>query len=293
MSFLSNLEGLLTALHISGVQFAKEINASPSLMTEIRKGRSKSVSSTVLDSIYRRYNVNINWLLTGEGEMFLSSPQGGYTPLPDPTAQLKGKDKDVAREFIEYLGDKPKIKQYKENKQEFEAWLREKKPASLPKISTPLEITVEGDIKLLPIQKTSDENQDDNVIHMLGNIAAGRPINVEGTKQESYTIVKDYWRGIQGPFFLVRAKGDSMIEARICDGDLLVVISSESPSFIGASGQIVVALLDGEATVKYFVRDGTNIWLKPANKKYQPIQFKPSMELLIQGQVIGKAKVVD
>ena len=160
-----------------------------------------------------------------------------------------------------------------------------------------LEIT-DDDIKLLPIQKANLEHDtkadhEQGFIHMLGNIAAGRPINVEGIRQESFKIVKNYWHGIQGPFFLVRAKGDSMIEASICDGDLLVVVSSESPSFVSSSGQIVVALLNGEATVKYFVRDGTNIWLKPANKKYQPVQFKPGMELLIQGQVIGKGKVVD
>jgi DNA polymerase V len=83
--------------------------------------------------------------------------------------------------------------------------------------------------------------------------------------------------------FLLRVKGDSMINAGIHDGDLLVVDRSLEP----ANGKIVVATIDGQATVKRFKRNQTGIELLPENPNYQPLHIAKNQKLDISGIVIG------
>ena len=84
--------------------------------------------------------------------------------------------------------------------------------------------------------------------------------------------------------YIVRVAGDSMIEAGIYEGDLLVVDRSLDPK----NNDIVIAELDGEFTVKRFVRkDDKTIVLEPANLNYQPIIVTPEHELVIWGVVVG------
>ncbi len=81
--------------------------------------------------------------------------------------------------------------------------------------------------------------------------------------------------------FFVRATGDSMIRASIRSGDILVVDRSLDVE----NGSIVIACIDNEFTVKYFVRDEQGVRLEPANPKYKPITFEEGMELRIFGVV--------
>lgn len=83
--------------------------------------------------------------------------------------------------------------------------------------------------------------------------------------------------------FFVRVSGDSMHDAGIEDGDILVV----DRSLDAADGSIVIACVDGEFTVKTFRRDRAGIRLEPANKAYSPILFSDGMELRIFGVVTG------
>jgi len=83
--------------------------------------------------------------------------------------------------------------------------------------------------------------------------------------------------------FLLRVKGDSMINAGIHDGDLLIVDRSLEP----VNGKIVVAMIDGQATVKRFKRDKTGIALLPENDNYQPIRVAQGQTLDIAGVVAG------
>ena len=71
----------------------------------------------------------------------------------------------------------------------------------------------------------------------------------------------------EGTMFLLEVRGDSMIEAAICDGDWVVVRQQPTAN----NGDIVAALLDNEATVKTFKRTGSQVWLKPHNPAYDPI----------------------
>ena len=72
---------------------------------------------------------------------------------------------------------------------------------------------------------------------------------------------------LKGELFLLKVKGDSMVDAAICDGDYVVVRSQNNAE----KGEIVAAMIDGEATVKTFTKKDGHIWLMPANKDFKPI----------------------
>ncbi len=90
--------------------------------------------------------------------------------------------------------------------------------------------------------------------------------------------------------FLLRVKGDSMIEAHIVEGDLAVV----RPQSTAENGEIVVALIDGEATLKRFFRAGDHIRLQPENASLQPIIVPAdTREVIIVGKVTGLCRVLE
>lgn len=89
--------------------------------------------------------------------------------------------------------------------------------------------------------------------------------------------------------FLLRVKGDSMIEAHIMEGDLVVV----RPQATAADGEIVVALIDGEATLKRFFHAGDHIRLQPENSSLQPIIVVDTQDITIIGKVTGLCRVLD
>jgi repressor LexA len=102
-------------------------------------------------------------------------------------------------------------------------------------------------------------------VPLVGRIAAGGPILAEEHVEEVFplprTLVGD------GTLFLLEVAGDSMIDAAICNGDYVVVRQEQTAE----NGDIVAALLDGEATVKTFQRKGGQVWLLPHNDAYDPI----------------------
>lgn len=86
--------------------------------------------------------------------------------------------------------------------------------------------------------------------------------------------------------FFVRAKGNSMDGAGIFDGDILVVDKSLTPS----SGDIVIAVVDGDLTVKRLIRRGETVTLQPENKRFKEIEFKEGQELQVWGVVTSSIK---
>ena len=86
--------------------------------------------------------------------------------------------------------------------------------------------------------------------------------------------------------FFVRAKGNSMVGAGIFDGDLLVVDKSITP----ALGDIVIAVIDGELTVKRLAKRGETIILKPDNPLFKEIEIKEGQELQVWGVVTSSVK---
>jgi repressor LexA len=116
---------------------------------------------------------------------------------------------------------------------------------------------------------------------LLGRVAAGRPLFAEEQIEGSYPLPRE-WTG-SGQTFLLKVQGDSMRDARIFDGDLVLV--KVQPKAL--PGEIVVALVEDEVTVKRFQVDRGTIVLKPENQTFAPIRLKEGQRLRILGKVIG------
>src|ERR1700709_2608873 len=102
-------------------------------------------------------------------------------------------------------------------------------------------------------------------VPVIGRIAAGGAILAEQAGESGFPLPRELVG--EGTLFLLRVSGDSMIGAAICDGDWVVV--RQQP--VAESGDIVAAMIDGEATVKTFKRRDGHLWLMPHNPAYSPI----------------------
>jgi repressor LexA len=114
-------------------------------------------------------------------------------------------------------------------------------------------------------------------VPVVGRIAAGGPILAEERVEEVFPLPKTLVG--EGTLFLLEVKGDSMVDAAICDGDYVVV--RQQPA--AENGEIVAALIDDEATVKTFSRKRGKVWLLPHNDAYEPID---GSDATILGKVV-------
>ena len=115
-------------------------------------------------------------------------------------------------------------------------------------------------------------------VPVVGRIAAGGPVLAEQAIEDVFPLPKEIVG--EGALFLLRVTGDSMVEAAITDGDWVVV--RQQPS--AENGDIVAAMIDGEATVKTFKRRDGRVWLLPHNPAYEPI---PGEEATVLGRVVA------
>lgn len=122
-------------------------------------------------------------------------------------------------------------------------------------------------------------------IPVLGRVAAGRPILAEENVMGTLALDRTMVRG--GQFFLLKIKGDSMIEAGILEGDFVLVRVQSRPE----NGEIVVALVEDEATVKRFFHRGNHVVLQPENPEYQPLVLTKTDPLRILGIVKGVVRL--
>ena len=102
-------------------------------------------------------------------------------------------------------------------------------------------------------------------IPLVGRIAAGGPILAEEQVTDVFPLPKQLVG--EGTLFLLEVSGDSMVDAAICNGDYVVIRQEQTAT----NGQIVAAMIDGEATVKTFQRKDGHVWLLPHNDAYDPI----------------------
>ena len=131
-------------------------------------------------------------------------------------------------------------------------------------------------LQVHPSFKFPDESS--NRLSLIGQIAAGKPIDAIEDRQ-ALDLHEMFDR--PGEVFVLRVKGDSMIEEQIRDGDYVICERRTAPS----NGETVVALLEeGEATLKKFYREKGRIRLQPANPAFQPIYVD---NVAVQGVVIG------
>lgn len=115
-------------------------------------------------------------------------------------------------------------------------------------------------------------------VPVVGRIAAGGPILAEQAVEEVFPLPRQLVG--DGQLFLLKVVGDSMVDAAICDGDWVVV--RQQP--VAENGDIVAAMIDGEATVKTFKRRDGHVWLMPHNAAYSPI---PGDDASVLGRVVA------
>jgi repressor LexA len=123
----------------------------------------------------------------------------------------------------------------------------------------------------------SDALPEPTYVPVLGRIAAGGPILAEEAVEDVFPLPRELVG--EGSLFLLKVVGESMIDAAICDGDWVVIRQQN----VADNGDIVAAMIDGEATVKTFKRTRDQVWLMPHNPVFDPI---PGNDAAILGKVV-------
>jgi repressor LexA len=147
-----------------------------------------------------------------------------------------------------------------------------------------VEVRLPGHPAVRPDADIDDEmpnditSQEAAYVPLVGRIAAGGPILAEQAIEDIFPLPRQLVG--EGTLFLLKVVGDSMINAAIADGDWVVV--RQQP--VAENGDIVAAMIDGEATVKTFKRSAEHVWLMPHNPAYTPI---PGDEAEILGKVVA------
>lgn len=137
-------------------------------------------------------------------------------------------------------------------------------------------------IRLTPLGDL-DEQQEHNSLPLLGSIAAGRPIEAVTTPEH---ISVPPWLHTDAPCYVLRVKGDSMIEEGIFDKDYVVIEKRD----YARNGEIVVALVKNEeATLKRIEQRPGKVVLHPANSSMEPMTYLPD-EVMIQGILVGQMR---
>jgi len=123
----------------------------------------------------------------------------------------------------------------------------------------------------------SDALPEPAFVPVLGRIAAGGPILAEQAVEDVFPLPRELVG--EGTLFLLKVVGESMVDAAICDGDWVVIRQQH----VADNGDIVAAMIDGEATVKTFKRTAGQVWLMPHNPAFDPI---PGNDAAILGKVV-------
>ena len=115
---------------------------------------------------------------------------------------------------------------------------------------------------------------------LFGYIAAGRPLDVERSDE---TIPVPEHLTTRGENYVLKVRGDSMVDDRILDGDLVIIARREGQA---DNGEMVVANVNGEVTLKRLYREGERVRLQPANSMMGPI-YAAARDVMVQGVVVG------
>jgi len=130
------------------------------------------------------------------------------------------------------------------------------------------------------VANTLPDEDRNTKLPLLGNIAAGSPIEAVENREE---IDLEQMFSTRNGVYVLRVRGDSMIDDHLCDGDYVIIERKET----ARNGEQIVALLDtGEATLKRYYKEGSKIRLQPANADHQP-RIVDADRVRIQGVVIG------
>lgn len=151
-----------------------------------------------------------------------------------------------------------------------------------------IEVTAPGEPRSVTVRSVTPEDVDEtgsgdahpqpSFVPVIGRIAAGGPVLAEQAVEDVFPLPRQLVG--EGTLFLLKVAGNSMVGAAICDGDWVVV--RQQP--VADNGEIVAAMIDGEATVKTFKRRDGRVWLLPQNPAYDPI---PGDQATVLGRVVA------
>lgn len=200
--------------------------------------------------------------------------------MPEPLTKRQKEILDYVAQSIELNGYAPS---YREIAEAF-------KLGSVATVAEHVETLVQkgllrkGDNEARSLQLTQPEDfeaESSVGLPILGLIAAGQPIEtIEGHKE---TLEVPPFMVGRRESYVLQVKGQSMVEDGILDGDYVVIQEKDVPS----NGEVVVALVEGEATLKRYYKEKDHIRLQPANSAMEPILIKGGTNIQIQGVVIG------
>jgi len=156
-------------------------------------------------------------------------------------------------------------------------------------------IEIKGYVKIYPhmargiellVKENLLESENCRSIPLVGRIAAGKPVLAVENIEKRVVLDKDFCRGAN---FMLRVKGDSMVNAGIVDGDYVLVKQQSTAE----NGEMVVALVDDEATVKRFFQEKDRVTLKPENEAFTPLVIETVQKgFRIIGKVIGLYRTI-
>ena len=228
----------------------------------------------------------------GDGERGGGSTVSAFPDPPTDPASLTPRQRkvlEVIRDWVERFGYPPSVREIGDavgltSTSSVHHQLRtlERKGYLRRDPNRPRAVDVRGTEDHAPPVVTTDVGGSDALpeptyVPVLGRIAAGGPILAEQAVEDVFPLPRELVG--EGSLFLLKVVGESMVDAAICDGDWVVVRQQN----VADNGDIVAAMIDGEATVKTFKRTRGQVWLMPHNPVFDPI---PGNDAAILGKVV-------
>lgn len=243
------LAELIRILGVSQKEFSESVQLSPAYTSDILNGRKHAFAQETLVKIVERYQVNLNWLLNNIGPMFLSTRVEADIAehVFSPFESLGNKERKMVEDLIGLLAAH----------------------------STPV-------IVPQPKGEAYSHSEQREVVE-LGSIAAG-PLNAEESRVGKKIMFPRALIPDRGPLYALRVRGDSMIGANIHAGDLAIFRPVPDAHAL-KQGTIVVALVNGENTLKRLYRSDHAATLRAANPEYKDIEVQRFDDLVIQGEL--------
>jgi repressor LexA len=220
---------------------------------------------------------------------------GTVHPFPDPSQEMEGlttrqrRVLEVIRDALDRRGYPPTMREigkaaglaspssvsHQLHALEAKGFIR--RDANLPRA---LEVLAPGELPTARVDETGSEEERPapSYVPVVGRIAAGGPVLAEQAIEDVFPLPRQLVG--DGTLFMLRVTGDSMIDAAICDGDWVVV--RQQP--VAENGEIVAAMIEGEATVKTYKRRNGQVLLLPQNPAYDPID---GSEATVLGRVVA------
>lgn len=252
------LQSILVILNMTQAEFAKSLGITQAAISRQLNGNRKIDNPTIL-AIQAIHGISSDWLITGEGEMFLRDIPSGAAPESSRRDRIIEALPEVEREeidaYIEYRAQRAGI--------------------DTSKIKDASEV-YGSDESDHPITK----------IPLIDRIAAGRPIPIETNIERFLDIKEDFLPRSKKPLFALTARGDSMTGVGILNGDIVILEKIVSLRDEVRQGDIVAALIDGEATLKRIFYTDKSAELRAENPDYDPIPIRARDFALVQGKLV-------